>query len=124
LPPRSVVALLIVIPWPIILAVKVHMPGGSAIAAAAVVALAVIDTPPVVRLAVVGTLTVIRLLAIVALVEVVKREREWERDAKADLRLSRVLGCNEQTARREQSEKRLHAWNLSAISDFASEFCL
>ena len=95
-----------------------------AVARAAVVALAVIGRPTVVGLAVVGTLTVIRLLAIVALVEVVKREREWERDAKADLRLSRVLGCNEQTARREQSEKGLLAWNLSAINEFASEICL
>jgi hypothetical protein len=57
------------------------------------------------------------------LVEVVKCEWEWERDAKADLRLNRVLGGHEQTARREQREKRSHAWNLSAASKFASDFC-
>jgi hypothetical protein len=57
----------------------------------------------------------VRLL--VALVEVVKREWERQRDAKANLRLSRVLGCNEQTACSEQNEKRFHGGNLIAANE-------
>ena len=52
-----------------------------------------------------------------ALVEVVKCERERERDAKADLGLSRGLGCNEQAACCEQKEKRFHALNVMPASE-------
>jgi hypothetical protein len=120
---RLVVARLVVVPGPMILAVKVRMPRGGTVAGAAVGPLAVIGTLAVVRLTVISTLAIVRLRLLIALVEVVKQKRERERDAKADLRLSRVLGRDEQTACREQNEKRLHAWNLSVGRNFASDFC-
>jgi hypothetical protein len=87
---------MIIISWPIVLPVKVRPPRRGAVARAAVIALAVVDT----------LAAIVRLL--VALVEIVKEKRERERDAKADLRLSRALGCKEQTACCEQNEKRFH----------------
>jgi hypothetical protein len=102
----SEVALLIVvprpviIPWPVVTAmIPVIVRAPRAVIALAVVALAVIG------------------LVIVALVEVVKCERERERDAKADLGLSRGLGCNEQAACCEQKEKRFHALNVMPASE-------
>jgi hypothetical protein len=90
--PWLVVALLIIL-WPglivilisrpVITALKIHVTRGRAVA-----------WPAIVTLAVIGTLAAIVPLAVrllVALVEVVKREWERQRDAKANLRLSRVL---------------------------------
>jgi hypothetical protein len=87
-PPRAVVTLLprwaaVVVPGPVVLAVKVGAPRGCAVARAAVITLAIID-----RLA-----AVVRLL--IPLVEVVKQKWERQRDAKADLALSRALGCQQ-----------------------------
>ena len=76
----------------------------GAIAGAAVIALAVIGALPVVRL-------------LVALIEIVKGERERERDTEADLRLGRVLKANQEAAYGEQNEKRFHTWNLGAARD-------
>jgi hypothetical protein len=83
---RLIILLLVVIPGPIVAAVIPAMIPRSVVVAVVVVS----PLPAVVPLA------VIRLL--VPLVKIVKDERERERDAKADLRLSRALGGNEQAA--------------------------
>jgi hypothetical protein len=115
---RPEVALLIVL-WPVVISwpVIIRAPRRGAVAWAAVVAVAVI-----------GTLAVVVRLAIIALVEVVKSERERERDAPADLRLSWALGGKEQTACCEQNEKPFHALNVKPASEpripiFLADWC-
>jgi len=112
-PARPKIALwLIVVLWPVIIPWAV-IPAAIIVVVRAprgIIALAVVRTLP----------TIVRLL--VALIEIVKRKWERERDAEADLRLSRALGRQEQAACGEQNEKRLHALNLSAASQLRIRF--